>query len=99
MSLDLQHDTANEGRVRKSAIAPHIVYANAVYGTEELRQALGLKRSTLRREVRLGRLRVLKRGGKHFFLGEHVLNWLRDGEVSRKQKTGNAALTGAAASL
>jgi hypothetical protein len=40
-----------------------------------------LRKSSLRREIREGRLKVSKRCGKYFFLGEQLLNWLRSGEI------------------
>jgi hypothetical protein len=57
----------------------------AVYRPDGVRAALGLAKSTLRREVRLGRLRVSKRGGRYFVLGAWVLEWLRGGELRRRE--------------
>jgi hypothetical protein len=54
-----------------------------VFTAEELRRALGLRKSTLRREVRERRLRVARRAGKYFILGEWVIEWLRGGELKR----------------
>jgi len=61
----------------------HIIMRNAVYDLETARSALGLSKNTLNREVRLGRLRVSKRAGKYFMLGEWLLDWLRAGEVRK----------------
>jgi hypothetical protein len=58
-----------------------IVDPRAVYTAESFRRAFGLRQSSLRREVREGRLKVYKRCGKYFILGEDVLTWLRGGEV------------------
>jgi hypothetical protein len=63
---------------------PHVIHPTAVYGVTELQEALRLKRSTLRREIRLGRLRVSKRAGAYFFLGSWVLQWIEGGELRRK---------------
>jgi hypothetical protein len=49
----------------------------AVYGIDALRAVLRLKESSLRREVREKRLTVRRRCGRHYFLGEDVLAWLR----------------------
>jgi hypothetical protein len=65
---------------------PHVIHPRAVYTAASLQAALGLTRATVPREVRLGRLRVTRRAGKYFILGAWVLQWLRDGEVMRKQK-------------
>jgi hypothetical protein len=65
---------------------PHVIEPTAVYTVESLRAALGLTKSTVNREVRLGRLRVTKRAGKYFLLGTWILEWLRSGEVCRKRK-------------
>jgi hypothetical protein len=66
--------------------APHTILPTAVYDLEAARIALGLTKTTLNRELRLGRLRVAKRAGKYFVLGEWLLEWLRTGEVRRKAK-------------
>jgi hypothetical protein len=66
-----------------AAPAVHIVHRHAVYTANAFRRAFGLKESSLRREVREGRLKVYKRCGKYFILGEDVLAWLRGGEVRR----------------
>jgi hypothetical protein len=47
---------------------------------------LGLAKATIGREIRLGRLRVSKRAGKYFLMGEWLLQWLRDGEINRSRK-------------
>jgi hypothetical protein len=61
----------------------HVVHPRAVYTLPSAQRALGLPKTTLHREVRLGRLRVAKRAGRYFLLGEWLLEWLRAGEVSR----------------
>ena len=63
--------------------APHVIRANAIYSLATARAALGLKAATLPREIRLGRLRVSKRGGRYFLLGQWILDWLRSGELRR----------------
>lgn len=65
---------------------PHIVEPNATYTAQQLRLALGLRPNTLRREIASGRLRVSRRAGRYFFLGEFVLEWLRSGEVARHER-------------
>ena len=72
---------------------PHIIVPTAVYDLEAARSALALTRTTLNRELRLGRLRVAKRAGKIFVLGEWLLAWLRAGEVRRN---GQSKVSGAA---
>lgn len=67
-----------------------VINPSAVFLIDQLRTALQLRASTLRREIRMGRLRVSKRGGKYFFLGEWVLQWLRTGEVQQRPKEGTA---------
>jgi hypothetical protein len=56
-----------------------------VYTIAAAQLALGLPKTTLGREIRLGRLRVSKRAGRYFLLGEWLLDWLRGGEVSRRK--------------
>ena len=64
----------------KTAIQ-HVIASNAVYSLESARAALGLARATLRREIRLGRLRVSKRAGRYYILGCWLLQWLQAGEI------------------
>ena len=64
--------------------APHVIAPTAVYSVVEAQAALRLKESTIRREVREGRLRVSKRAGKYLLLGEWLIEWVRGGEVRRK---------------
>jgi hypothetical protein len=56
----------------------------AVYDTTAVRTMLRLKVSSLRREVREGRLRVSRRCGRNYFLGEWLLAWLAAGELNRR---------------
>jgi hypothetical protein len=62
-----------------------VIHPNAVYTIATLQSALGLTKTTVGREVRLGRLKVSKRAGKYFVLGIWVLQWLRNGEVHREE--------------
>ncbi len=64
-------------------VQPHIIYPTAVYSAEEARRALRLRESTIRREVREGRLRVARRAGRHFILGSWLLRWLRTAPGAR----------------
>jgi hypothetical protein len=67
---------------RQAAI--HVIQANAVYGVEEAIQVFRLRKSTIRREIREGRLRVSKRAGRYYLLGEWLLEWIRGGEQPRR---------------
>jgi hypothetical protein len=64
---------------------PHLIHPLAVYTLPSARSALGLAKSSLNREIRLKRLRVARRGGRYFILGEWLLAWLRGGEVGRRE--------------
>jgi hypothetical protein len=55
-----------------------------VYTLATLTQTLGLKRSSLAREIREGRLRHAKLCGRVWFLGSWVRQWLAGGERVRK---------------
>jgi hypothetical protein len=48
------------------------------------RRAFALRETTVRREVREGRLRIAKRAGRYYLLGEWILDWLRGGEIRRR---------------
>jgi hypothetical protein len=61
--------------------APHVIDPHAVYQLPELIEALQLKASTVRREVREGRLRIARRAGRYYCLGQWVLEWIVGGEV------------------
>jgi hypothetical protein len=61
-----------------------VLHETGVYTVQQVRAMLGLRQSSLRRELREGRLRVCKRCGKYFFLGEQLLAWLRGGERGRQ---------------
>jgi hypothetical protein len=61
-----------------------VVEPHGVYRPETLRAALGLSASTVRREVRLGRLKVARRGGKYYLLGRWILEWVEGGLVERR---------------
>jgi hypothetical protein len=73
-------------RVHRPASGPHVIHPNCVYSVEDVKRLLGLHNSTIRREVRQGRLRVSKRSGRYFLLGEWILQWLREGELPRRNR-------------
>jgi hypothetical protein len=61
-----------------------VVRPHAVYTIETLTDMLRLKKGTIPRELRLGRLRHAKRAGKVFIVGAWVLEWLTAGERRRE---------------
>lgn len=63
------------------AVGVHVINPNAVYTLPTAQRALGLKKATLRREIRLRRLRVSKRAGRYYLLGDWLLDWLRSGDI------------------
>lgn len=69
---------------------PHVVFPGAVYTVDDLRRIFGLKATSVRREVRLRRLRISKRCGRYYCLGQWVLEWLEDGELKPPQGRGEA---------
>ena len=71
----------------------HVIEHDAAYDLPALQAVLGLGKTTLKREVRVGRLRVAKRAGRYYFLGAWVLEWLAAGEVHRFRKRGRIAHT------
>lgn len=70
--------------VAEKLIGQH-VRPTGVYNIAHLWRALGLTKSTLIREIRLRRLRAARRAGQTFILGEWLLEWLRAGEVQRRE--------------
>jgi hypothetical protein len=59
-----------------------VIAPTGAYGIDQARAMLGLRKSSLSREIRLGRLRVAKRAGRYFILGEWLLEWIEGGELS-----------------
>jgi hypothetical protein len=79
------------GRAAPAALPPpHVIIETAVYTTDQARAALGLRKATLRREIRLGRLRVSRRAGRYFTLGSWLLEWIRAGEKRPRDDNGDA---------
>ena len=64
-----------------TAAAVPVIDPHAVYFTDTFQRLFRLRKSTIRREWRSGRLRLAKRCGRYYVLGEWVLQWLREGEV------------------
>jgi hypothetical protein len=60
------------------------IHPTDVYTLAGARAALRLAKSTFRREVREGRLRVSCRAGRRWLLGEWLLEWLLAGELPRR---------------
>jgi hypothetical protein len=73
-----------EPRQQVAPPAPFVIHDNAIFTREQLQAGLGLAHNCIAREVRLKRLRVAKRGGRYYFLGSWVREWLAGGEVGRK---------------
>lgn len=67
--------------VDSPANQPIVVQPNAVFRKAGLMAVSGMPASGINREVRLGRLRVGRRGGKLYSLGCWVLEWLQAGEL------------------
>jgi hypothetical protein len=65
---------------------PHIriIPPDALMRLDELRAVLGLPMTCLRREARLGRLRVSRRSGKYWTTGRWIAEWIEAGEVRPK---------------
>jgi hypothetical protein len=74
-----------ETRSPPGEVVPHVIHPNAVYTVAQLQRALLLRSSTIRREYREGRLRISKRAGRHYVLGEWVLEWIRAGELPNRR--------------
>jgi hypothetical protein len=73
--------------VAEPATAPvvPVIQPTSIFTTKTFREVFGLRPSSLRREVREGRLKVFKRCDKYFILGEEVLAWLRSGTVHGRE--------------
>jgi hypothetical protein len=62
---------------------PHVIHPSGIYTGEDLRRIFGLRASSVRRELRLRRLRIAKRCGRYFCLGKWVQEWIENGEINR----------------
>jgi hypothetical protein len=69
---------------RANLASAHVIDPNGVYFLDTAQAILRLRDSTVRREVREGRLRIAKRAGRYYLLGEWLLDWIRGGEVTRR---------------
>ena len=78
---------ARPGHKTSAAVAVAID-PNGVYSPSWVRDALRLRESSLRREIREGRLQVNKRCGRYFFTGDQLLSWLRGGAIQRTPHAG-----------
>jgi hypothetical protein len=65
--------------------AVRVIPSDAVFHLGELQAVLCLPQHTLKREARLGRLRVARRAGRLWTLGRWVQEWLERGEVKRNR--------------
>jgi hypothetical protein len=66
-------------------LEPHVIVPPAVYTAVEARKALRLRESTIRREVKEGRLHVSRRAGRYCVLGSWLLMRIESGELQRRQ--------------
>jgi hypothetical protein len=57
---------------------------STLYLVDEIRDIMRWRKSTLRRELREGRLRVSKRAGRYYVLGEWLLEYIKAGEIKRE---------------
>jgi hypothetical protein len=60
-----------------------VIHEHALYDLRTARLAAGVAPSCLEREIKLGRLRAAKRGGKTLILGRWLLAWVEAGAVER----------------
>jgi hypothetical protein len=74
--------TEQDVKPRKAAPPVVRIFENAVYTLDSAQKTLHLTDTSLRREIRLRRIRVAKRSGKYYFLGKWLLEWIEDGEVA-----------------
>jgi hypothetical protein len=67
-----------------AAPAVHVIDPHAVYGVDDAIGIFRLRKSTVRREIREGRLRVSKRAGRYYLLGKWLIEWIEGGELRRR---------------
>jgi hypothetical protein len=74
-----------------AVLTPVVLHPRLVLSLEQARQALGLAKNCLPREVRKRRLRVAKRAGRYFTTGKWLMGWLTTGEVCHPPGNNGAA--------
>jgi hypothetical protein len=72
---------------QKNAITCVPIEPNSIYSFDSMTKLLGLARNTLRREVRLGRLKYAIRARKRWLRGQWILDWLEAGVVDVHDRT------------
>jgi hypothetical protein len=68
---------------KETTTRPPRIGSEVIYSLEQARAELGLSPSCLRREVRLRRLRVSRRGGRYMIPASWLLEWIMAGEIKR----------------
>jgi hypothetical protein len=63
----------------------HVIDPNGIYFLDQAQSILRLRKSTIRREHREGRLRIARRAGRIIILGRWLLEWVAAGEVKPKE--------------
>jgi hypothetical protein len=67
------------------ALAPlAVIDPNGVWLIDDATALLRLSPTCLRRAARTGALRVSRRGGRYYVLGEWLLDWLRAGCATKR---------------
>jgi hypothetical protein len=86
--MSRRHATSAEPQAAAAADPPFVLHPDAIIFPDQFRKLFRLRESTLRREVREGRLKVYKRGGRYYLIGREVMAWLRGGELKAKKAIG-----------
>src|SRR5262249_26475628 len=63
----------------------HTIDPNGIYFLDQAQSILRLRKSTIRREHREGRLRIARRAGRIIILGAWLIEWIKGGEVKAKE--------------
>ena len=85
--------SAAAAQTPNTALIGHVIHETSIYTAAQVQQLLGLRKSTLGREIREHGLRVIKRCGKYFFLGSDLLDWLERGRLRPTATTEGAVVT------
>jgi hypothetical protein len=64
----------------------HTIEPTGLYLLEDAIRIFRLRKSTIRRELREGRLRVSKRAGRYYLLGRWLIEWIEGGEMKRTEQ-------------
>lgn len=66
----------------RAGLRPAVIAPTGLYSRPDVERLLRISREVIRTEVKAGRLRVARIGGRYVFLGKNLLAWIEACAVS-----------------